>query len=99
MGGAALNVDVNEDEQIFENLDTVIDRLESADSDKRKNVPIGILHLSVDKNYASPEAVEFLKWVNENAQTYLRQFGYLTRDSKNNQNEKFAEFASKRGRK
>ena len=93
------NDKLNEDEQIFENLDTVIDRLESADSDKRKNVPIGILHLSVDKNYASPEAVEFLKWVNENAQTYLRQFGYLTRDSKNNQNEKFAEFASKRGRK
>jgi phosphate transport system substrate-binding protein len=104
-GLAILPVDLNgngkvsEDEKIFDALDGLIDRLEAAESSDRKNVPIGFLHLSVDKKHASPEAVEFLKWVNENGHSYLRQFGYLTREAKHGQNDTFTEFASKRGRK
>jgi len=92
------NGKVNDEEKFYSDLDKVIAKLESSDPGDRKNVPVGFLHLSVDKKHASPEAVEFLKWVNEHAQEYLHELGYLTREAKHIENDKFAEFASKRGR-
>ncbi len=90
------NNKVSDDEKFYDNLSNVIQKLENSDAKSLKNVPVEYLHLSVDKSKASPEAVAFLKWVNENGQSYLHEFGYLTPDAKRFDKEKFNEFASKR---
>lgn len=91
------NGKVNDEEKFYGDLDKVTQLLEALESDDRKNIPVGFLHLSVDKKNAGVEAIEFLKWVSENGQRYLHQFGYLNQESKNLANDKFAEFASRRG--
>jgi phosphate transport system substrate-binding protein len=90
------NGKINDEEKIYDNLNTVIQKFESSNPKDLKNVPIEYLHLSVDKSKASPEAVTFLKWVNENGQSYLNEFGYLKPEANKFEKEKFVEFASKR---
>ena len=90
------NGKVSDDEKFYNNVDTVIDKLEKANPADVRNIPIGYLHLSVDKAKAKPEAIEFLKWVQENAQSYLQQFGYLKPGQKDLENDKHDEFAAKR---
>jgi phosphate transport system substrate-binding protein len=90
------NGKVNDEEKIYDNLNTVIQKFESSNPKDLKNVPIEYLHLSVDKSKASPEAVTFLKWVNENGHNYLNEFGYLKPEANKFEKEKFIEFASKR---
>jgi ABC-type phosphate transport system substrate-binding protein len=92
------NGKVSEDEKFYEDLNKVIEHLEAAEPRNIKNIPIEYLHLSVDKQNASPEAIDFLKWVNENGQTDLHEFGYLKPEPKHFEKEKFNDFASKRGR-
>jgi phosphate transport system substrate-binding protein len=90
------NGKVSDEEKFFQNEDEVLSRLESADAKSSKNIPIEYLHLSVDKKSASPEAVAFLTWVNENGQRYLSEFGYLKPEPGRFEKAKFIEFASKR---
>jgi ABC-type phosphate transport system substrate-binding protein len=103
-GLAVLPVDFNgngkitDDEKFFNDIDKVIEQLEATDKKDIKNIPIEYLHLSIDKQNASTEAIEFLKWVNENGQADLHTFGYLTPEGNRFEKEKFNEFASKRGR-
>ncbi|MBA4145780.1 MAG: hypothetical protein C0523_08460 [Cytophaga sp.] len=103
-GLTVLPVDLNgngkvaDNEKFYEHLDVVIDRLENAEAGTIKNVPLEYLHLSVDKNKASEEAVRFLKWVNENGQEDLHAFGYLKPEAKRFTKEKFNEFASRYGK-
>jgi phosphate transport system substrate-binding protein len=103
-GLTVLPVDVNgngrvsDDEKFYETLTSVVDRLEGKNLKEIKNIPIEYLHLSVNKKTASPEAVEFLKWVNTNGQNYLHDFGYLKPEAKRAEKDKFNEFASKHGR-
>jgi phosphate transport system substrate-binding protein len=103
-GLAVLPVDLNgngrvsDEEKFFDNADKVIEQLEAAAPRDIKNIPIAYLHLSVDKVNASAEAIDFLKWVNENGQADLHKFGYLTPEAKHFEKETFNEFASKRGR-
>lgn len=92
------NGKVSDEEKYFDNVDKVIAQLETAEPREIKNIPIEYLHLSVDKQNASPEAVDFLKWVNENGQGDLHDFGYLKPEAKRFEKDKFNEFASKRGR-
>lgn len=92
------NGKVNDEEKFYALLDNVIENLEKRDASTLKNLPIEYLHLSVDKKSASPEAVDFLKWVHENGQQYLHEFGYLVPEAANTDNEKFNQFASKRQR-
>ncbi len=87
------NGKVNDDERVYDNLPKLLDALESEKS--LKSIPVDYLHLSVDRKSASPEAVAFLKWVNENGAKYLHEFGYLL-PGKEVPNGKFTEFASKR---
>jgi phosphate transport system substrate-binding protein len=92
------NRKVQDDEKFYGDLDSVIERLEKTDADEVKNLPVEYLHLSVDKETASPEAIDFLKWVNDNGQAYLHEFGYLLPEAKHFEKEKFTEFASRRNR-
>jgi hypothetical protein len=92
------NKKISDEEKIFGDLDQVIRQLEAVQPSEIKNIPIEYLHLSVDKQNASQEAVDFLKWVNEFGQKDLHQFGYLKPEEKRFGKEKFNDFASKRGR-
>lgn len=92
------NGKIADTEKFYDNLDSVIERLESAEAGTVKNIPLEYLHLSVDKNKASEEAVRFLKWVNENGQEDLHAFGYLKPEAKRFTKEKFNEFASRYGK-
>jgi ABC-type phosphate transport system substrate-binding protein len=88
------NGKINSEEKIYGDLDKAIEQLEARSQDDIKNVPIEYLHLSVDKKTATPEAIDFLKWVNENGQRYLHKFGYLRPEAKYFEKEKFKEFAA-----
>lgn len=101
-GLAVLPVDINgnkkvsDDEKIYHTIDSVIETLESRDQDKVSNIPIGYLHLSVDKRQATEEAIDFMRWVNEHGQEHLHTFGYLTAEANRFQKDTFNEFASQR---
>jgi phosphate transport system substrate-binding protein len=71
------NGKVNDDEKFYDDQKNVIDKLESLKPRDLKNIPVGYLHLSVDKKTASKEAIAFVKWVSENGQRFLHDHGYL----------------------
>lgn len=93
-GISVLPVDINgnkkvtDDEKFYDNLDTVIEQLEHGK--ELKNIPIEYLHLSIDKQNATAEAIDFLKWVRENGAKDLHHFGYLVPE-----NDRLREFASR----
>jgi ABC-type phosphate transport system substrate-binding protein len=103
-GLAVLPVDLNgnkkitEDERFYDTIDRVLQVFDAQAPGKINNIPIDYLHLSVDKTRASAEAIDFLKWVNENGQEYLHKFGYLKPEARYSEKEKFNEFASAQGR-
>ena len=90
------NGKVSDDEKFVDDLDKVIDRLEGVKIDDIKNIPVEYLHLSIDKQNVSPEAVGFLKWVIAHGEEYLRAYGYLKPEENRAEKEKFNELASKR---
>jgi ABC-type phosphate transport system substrate-binding protein len=92
-----LNVNdrISDDEKFYSDLGSVIERIENADPKELKNLPLAFLHLSVDEKNATPEAISFLKWVNQNGQASLHQLGYLLPNA-NREKEKFEQFASRR---
>jgi phosphate transport system substrate-binding protein len=71
------NGKVSDDEKFYEDQAVVVEKLESLKPKDVKNIPIGYLHLSVDKKTASKEAIAFVKWVSENGQRFLHDHGYL----------------------
>jgi phosphate transport system substrate-binding protein len=86
---------VNDEEKFYATLGSVLSKLESSESNDIKNIPVEYLHLSIDKQTVSAEAVDFLKWVNENGQRYLHDFGYLLPETKHYEKAKFDAFAEK----
>jgi phosphate transport system substrate-binding protein len=90
------NKKISEDEKFYDDLDKVISSLEAIDPRDLRNIPVEYLHLSIDKTNSSSEAVDFLKWVNENGSRHLHEYGYLLPEPKEFDREKFNEFASKR---
>ncbi|MGC3946232.1 MAG: hypothetical protein QM762_17235 [Chryseolinea sp.] len=79
------NGKVSDDERFYDNLDAVLDKIESG---QLKNVPLEFLHLSIAKNSANEEALKFLQWVARNGQETLEGYGFLKLDSKRLQAEK-----------
>jgi phosphate transport system substrate-binding protein len=90
------NNKINDEEKFYEDLSTVIEKLEDTDLKEVKNIPIEYLHLSIDKNNTNFAAIEFLKWVIQNGQDDLHDFGYLKPEPNRFEKEKFEAFASKR---
>ena len=79
------NGKVSGDERFYDNLDTVLEKIESGEL---KNVPVEFLHLSIAKNSTNDEALKFLQWVAANGQAALSEYGFLKLDSKRLQAEK-----------
>jgi phosphate transport system substrate-binding protein len=92
------NGKISDEEKFVDDFNKIVQKLETAEANGVRNIPMDYLHLSVDKENASAEAVNFLKWVNENGHKYLHEFGFLLPDSKHNDKNKFNEFASKSNR-
>jgi phosphate transport system substrate-binding protein len=90
------NGKITDEEKFFQNESEVIERIEAKGGKGIKNIPVEYLHLSVDKKTASPEAIAFLVWVNENGERYLNEFGYLKPEPGRSDKSKFKEFASRR---
>lgn len=80
---------VSDNEKFYNTIDQVLEQLEATEPDDIKNIPITYLHLSVDKQHASSEALDFLRWVSENGQHDLHAFGYLKPEPKRYDNDKF----------
>jgi phosphate transport system substrate-binding protein len=90
---------VSDDEKFYNDLTKVIQRLEEEkDSKDIHNIPVEYLHLSIDKNTATSEAIEFIRWVMLNGQNDLHDFGYLKPEANRFEKDKFEQFASKRGK-
>lgn len=90
------NKKVTDDEKFYDNASVVAARLEKLKPNERKNVPLEYLHLSVDKQTASEEAIKFLKWVRENGLDDLHRFGYLLPEKDQLEDNSFAAFSSRR---
>ncbi|HEY0743485.1 MAG TPA: hypothetical protein VGD40_18585 [Chryseosolibacter sp.] len=89
---------ISDDEKSIDRFDKVIDKIENASAADIKNVPVDYFHLSIDKKSAKADAVDFLKWVNENGHKYLHEYGFLLPEPKRADKEKFNEFVSQKGR-
>jgi ABC-type phosphate transport system substrate-binding protein len=76
------NGKVNDEEKIYADLSTVVARLQDISPEDLKNVPVGHLHFSVDKNTSNTDAVNFIKWVVANGLASLNSFGYLQPERK-----------------
>lgn len=71
------NDKVSDDEKFYEDLSTVIQRLEEKSQKEINNVPIEYLNLSIERNSANPEALSFLQWIIKNGENDLHAFGFL----------------------
>ncbi|HEY5745077.1 MAG TPA: hypothetical protein VIU12_03280 [Chryseolinea sp.] len=70
---------VSDNEKFYDNLDVVLQKIED---ESPKNIPVEYLHLSIAKSGANPEALKFLKWVLDNSQDTLHDFGFLKPEPK-----------------
>lgn len=93
------NKKVSDEEKFYGSLDSVIEHLESLEPKQRENIPVEYLHLSVDRKNASPEAIEFVRWVNANGQKDLHAFGYLKPEPKRFEETDFEDFVSSKQEK
>jgi phosphate transport system substrate-binding protein len=84
------NGKVNDEEKFYSDLTTVIQRFEQASPKELNNVPIEYLHFSVDKNNTNAHAITFIKWVIDNGQKDLSDFGYLKPEQQKGESELFA---------
>lgn len=88
---------VRDDERrLYSSLIQVTQALD-AERKKEKNLPMDYLHLSVDSEKASVETVMFLKWVAENGQQFLNEYGYLRAAPTEREYKEFYDFVSSRG--
>lgn len=68
---------ISSDEKFYNKLSEVEDKLEALKPENIHNIPINYLHLSVNKDGAAPQAIEFLRWIVAHGQEQLHQYGYL----------------------
>ncbi len=89
------NGKISEDEKFYGELTTVIQHLEQKPAKEINNIPVEYINLSIEKNSGNAEAIEFLKWVIQNGQKDLHDFGYIKPEPSRFESEKFEWFDSK----
>ncbi len=89
------NGKVNDEEKFYDELSTVVQRIEEKSQKEIKNIPMEYLNLSVDKEGSSPEAIAFLQWIIQNGQNDLHAFGFLKPEQSRLEKEKQSEFVLK----
>lgn len=90
------NGKVGDNEKFYDNLSTVVQRLEEKNAKEIFNLPIEYLNLSVSKTDPNPEAIAFLQWVIQNGQNDLHTLGFLKPEQ--SRLGKQGQFASQRGK-
>ncbi len=71
------NGKISDTEKQYHELDDVIAQLESLADRGRKNIALAHFHLSVAREHADPEAVDFIRWVVDNGQADLHEEGFM----------------------
>ncbi len=71
------NGKISDDEKFYSELSSVINSLESKDLKGIHNIATDYIHLSIGKQDAKPEVIEFLRWVAVNGQNDLHAFGFI----------------------
>jgi len=90
------NSKVSDSEKFYDNVSTVIQRLEERSPKDISNLPIEYLNLSVSKTDSNPEAIAFLEWIIQNGQKDIHEFGFLKPEQ--SRLGKRDQFASQRGK-
>jgi phosphate transport system substrate-binding protein len=88
------NKRINDEEKNYGSLSEVIQKLEGKSPKELKNVPIEHIHISIAKENPNPRAIEFIRWVLENGNESLHEFGYLLPDDTKIDKAKFEQFAN-----
>lgn len=73
------NGKVSADERFYHELSIVLKNLENS---KSKNIPVADIWVSILRETAKPEAIQFLQWVLDKGQVSLKQYGYLNPEPK-----------------
>lgn len=87
---------INDDEKFYDVPKEVVSRLEHATSKDLRNIPVEYLNLSIDRETASSDVIEFLSWVLANGSQYVNEYGFLKLDSDQSYNESFISYTAKR---
>jgi len=93
-GFAILPVDLNgngkvsEDEVFYQDLDTILEKLQNLSDKDIHNIPIAQLQIVVNVNAANEDTLNFLNWILENGQKSLSNYGFLQPDDKTLQKER-----------
>lgn len=90
------NGKVSDEEKFPDDLQLIVARLEKGTPNTLRNIPVGYLHLSVDKKTASADALAFIEWVITNGINDLHDFGYLNPEPSRLDKERFEHFSSTR---
>jgi len=90
------NGKVNDEEKFYQDLPSVIARIEKGTPSNLRNIPVAYLHLSVDKKTVSPEAITFISWLINHGGNDLHSFGYLHPEPGRLDKDKFEQFSIKR---
>lgn len=71
------NGKVSDEEKFYNNLATILQRLEEKGQKEIANVPIDYVHLSLEKKSTNAEAIAFIKWVVQHGAQDLHAFGFM----------------------
>jgi phosphate transport system substrate-binding protein len=82
------NDKVSDDELFYDNLDTVIEKLQSLKPKDIRNIPIADLQLVVNVKESNQETLNFLNWILEHGQESLNKYGFLQPDTETLQKER-----------
>lgn len=82
------NGKVSDDEIFYQDLDAVLEKLQSLKAKDIHNLPIADLQLVINIKEASQETLSFVNWILENGQEALSKYGFLQPDTETLQKER-----------
>lgn len=82
------NGKVSEDEIFYQDLDAVLEKLQSLNAKDIHNLPIAELQLVINVKESNQDTLNFLNWILENGQEALSKYGFLQPDTETLQKER-----------